>query len=138
MGALLQVLKKYEQRVNYHIVDVKVGQLQHRCSAGQLPAEGTHGHSRTQQALAPGRRSSQPREQGPSVDTGTVQFSKDAGDPGEGHLTWEVTEASWRFLCGLNPSGQGGKGIPGDGQGVQRQRLQLVGHRRLRSMRLKC
>lgn len=27
VGALLQVLKKYEQRVNYHIVDVKVGQL---------------------------------------------------------------------------------------------------------------
>lgn len=25
--ALLQVLKKYELRVNYHIVDVKVGQL---------------------------------------------------------------------------------------------------------------
>lgn len=27
MEALLQVLKKYELRVNYHIVDVKVGQL---------------------------------------------------------------------------------------------------------------
>lgn len=27
VGALLQVLKKYELRVNYHIVDVKVGQL---------------------------------------------------------------------------------------------------------------
>ena len=27
VGALLQVLKKYELRVNYHIVDVKVGRL---------------------------------------------------------------------------------------------------------------
>lgn len=36
VGALLQVLKKYELRVNYHIVDVKVGRLPgfRQCSAG--------------------------------------------------------------------------------------------------------
>lgn len=30
VGALLQVLKKYELRVNYHIVDVKVGRPRRR------------------------------------------------------------------------------------------------------------
>lgn len=34
--ALLQVLKKYELRVNYHIVDVKVGQLP---GPGQAPCK---------------------------------------------------------------------------------------------------
>lgn len=121
VGALLQVLKKYEQRVNYHIVDVKVGQLLAEVLRGQLPAEDTHGHSRTPQALASGRwsqappRSSQPSEGGPPVGNGTVQFRKGAGDPAEGHLTWEATEASRRVLCGLNPQGQEGRAFLGKG-----------------------
>lgn len=92
VGALLQVLKKYEQRVNYHIVDVKVGQLHAEVLRGQRPAEDTHGHSRTRRALALGRRSqvpprnSQPSEGGPSAGNGTVHW-----DPAEGHLTWEAT-----------------------------------------------
>lgn len=74
--ALLQVLKKYEFRVNYHIVNVKVGPLQGQMalSGAGLPALRAPTFTpRLSDHRAPGlgeapTQSSHPSEGGPSVD----------------------------------------------------------------------
>lgn len=50
--ALLQVLKKYELRVNYHIVDVKVGQpwVKGRPAGPEHQGQGPHIYSAIQQS----------------------------------------------------------------------------------------
>lgn len=50
--ALLQVLKKYELRVNYHIVDVKVGQpwVKGRLAGPEHQGQGHHIYSAIQQS----------------------------------------------------------------------------------------
>lgn len=134
--ALLQVLKKYEFRVNYHIVDVKVGPLR-----GQMALSGAGLPALRAPTFTPGSAitghlaSARPQLSAPSLVgaarqwiTRTVQFTTGYWGPRGGTLNLGGHRGFLEAPVWPESLSTGGKGRSWEREdGVQRRQLQACG-----------